>query len=93
LSALPLRRALFDWLQEQHQWPGLQAIAKVTRIRETTDKTSSETAYYLLSQPLAAERFNSVAGFFGMHIRPPHSLPMATSTGHNYLNCSSSRPR
>jgi predicted transposase YbfD/YdcC len=50
-----------DWLQEQHQWPGLQAIAKVTRIRETTDKTSSETAYYLLSQPLAAERFNSVA--------------------------------
>ena len=50
-----------DWLQEQHQWPGLQAIAKVTRIRETADKTSSETAYYLLSQPLAAERFNSVA--------------------------------
>ena len=50
-----------DWLQEQHQWPGLQAIAKVTRIRETADKTSSETAYYLLSQPLAAERVNSVA--------------------------------
>jgi predicted transposase YbfD/YdcC len=50
-----------DWLQEQHRWPGLQAIAKVTRIRETTDKTSSETAYYLLSQPLAAERFNLVA--------------------------------
>ena len=22
-----------DWLQERHQWPGLQAIAKVTRIR------------------------------------------------------------
>jgi predicted transposase YbfD/YdcC len=50
-----------DWLQEQDQWPGLQAIAKVTRIRETVDKTSSETAYYLLSQPLSAERFNSVA--------------------------------
>jgi predicted transposase YbfD/YdcC len=50
-----------DWLQEQHQWPGLKAIAKVTRIRETTDKTSSEAAYYLLSQPLTAERFNSVA--------------------------------
>jgi hypothetical protein len=20
-----------DWIQEQHQWPGLQAVAKVTR--------------------------------------------------------------
>jgi len=50
-----------DWLQEQHQWPGLQAIAKVARIRETVDKTTSETAYYLLSQPLSAERFNAVA--------------------------------
>ena len=26
--------------------PGLQAIGKVTRIRETGDKTSTETAYY-----------------------------------------------
>jgi predicted transposase YbfD/YdcC len=34
----------------------MQAVAKVTRIRETVDKTSSETAYYLLSQPLPAER-------------------------------------
>ena len=50
-----------DWLQEQHRWPGLQAIAKVTRIRETAEKTSSETAYYLLSQSLSAERFNAVA--------------------------------
>jgi hypothetical protein len=40
-----------DWLQEQHGWPGLQAIAKITRrIRETAEKTSSETAYYLLSR-------------------------------------------
>jgi hypothetical protein len=50
-----------DWLQERRRWPGLQAIAKVTRIRETAEKTSSETAYYLLSQPLSAERFNAVA--------------------------------
>jgi len=49
-----------DWLQEQHGWPGLQAIAKVTRIRESAEKTSSETAYYLLSQPLSAERCNAV---------------------------------
>ncbi len=50
-----------DWLQEQHQWPGLKAVAKVTRIRESADKTSTETAYYLLSKPLAADHFNPVA--------------------------------
>ncbi len=50
-----------DWLQEHHQWPGLKAVAKVTRIRESADKSSNETAYYLLSQPLHADRFNAVA--------------------------------
>jgi len=34
-----------DWLQEQHRWPGLQDV----------DKTSSETAYYLLSLPAIAK--------------------------------------
>lgn len=48
------------WLQEQHQWPGLKAIAKLTRVRESTDKTSSETAYYLLSHPFPAERANQI---------------------------------
>jgi predicted transposase YbfD/YdcC len=48
------------WLQERHQWPGLAAIGKVTRIREVNGKTSTETAYYLLSAPLAAERFHDV---------------------------------
>ena len=33
-----------DWLQEQHQWPGLKAVAKVTRIRESTENTSSVTS-------------------------------------------------
>ena len=50
-----------EWLQEQHQWPGLKAVAKITRTRESTEKTSSETAYYLLSLSLRAERFNAVA--------------------------------
>ncbi len=50
-----------EWLQERHHWPGLKAVAKVTRTRECAEKTSSETAYYLLSQPLDAERFNPVA--------------------------------
>lgn len=48
------------WLQETHQWPGLAAIGKVTRIRETPDKTTTETAYYLFSKPLSAERCGQV---------------------------------
>ena len=48
------------WLQEVHDWPGLAAIGKVTRIRETAAKTTTETAYYLLSTALSAERFNEV---------------------------------
>jgi predicted transposase YbfD/YdcC len=38
-----------DWLQKQHQWPGLKAVGKVVRMRETAEKTTTETAYYLLS--------------------------------------------
>ena len=49
------------WLHEQHAWPGLAAIGRVVRTRETAAKTSSETAYYLLSAPLSAERFGAVA--------------------------------
>jgi predicted transposase YbfD/YdcC len=49
-----------DWLQREHQWPGLRAIGKVVRVRETPDKTTTETAYYLLSVALSPERFNDV---------------------------------
>ena len=49
-----------DWLQRQHQWPGLKAIGKVVRMRETADKTTTETAYYLLSRVLSPERLNQV---------------------------------
>jgi predicted transposase YbfD/YdcC len=49
-----------DWLQKEHQWPGLRAIGKVVRVRETPDKTTAETAYYLLSATLSPERFNAV---------------------------------
>jgi predicted transposase YbfD/YdcC len=48
------------WLQKQHSWPGLAAIGKVVRKRETADKTSTETTYYLLSTALSPERFNQV---------------------------------
>ena len=37
------------------------AIGKVVRTREVGSKTSIETAYYLLSTPLCAERFVQVA--------------------------------
>ncbi len=49
-----------DWLQEHHRWPGLEAIGKIVRTRETGVKTTTETAYYLLSTPLSAERFGQV---------------------------------
>jgi predicted transposase YbfD/YdcC len=42
-----------EWLQEAHGWPGLKAIAKVERRRETLAKTTTETAYYLLSTELS----------------------------------------
>jgi len=49
------------WLQEQHAWPGLKAIGKVVRTRDTGTQTSTETAYYLLSTALSAARFGEVA--------------------------------
>jgi len=48
------------WLQKQHQWPGLKAIGKVVRVRQTPEQSTSETAYYLLSAALTPERFNEV---------------------------------
>lgn len=48
------------WLQELHQWPGLTAIGKVVRIRQTEGKITIETACYLLSAPLSPERLNEV---------------------------------
>jgi predicted transposase YbfD/YdcC len=47
-------------LKEVHRWPGLTAIGKVVRIREAAAKTTTETAYHLLSTALSPERFNEV---------------------------------
>ena len=49
-----------SWLQENHKWPGLTAIGKVLRVREMADKTTTETAYYLLSAAMTPERFGEV---------------------------------
>jgi predicted transposase YbfD/YdcC len=48
------------WLQANHQWPGLAAIGKIVRTRECKTKITTETAYYLLSAQLPAERFGTV---------------------------------
>jgi predicted transposase YbfD/YdcC len=48
-----------DWLSD-HAWPGLAAVGKVTRTREINGATSQETAYYVLSTPLAPARFGEV---------------------------------
>jgi predicted transposase YbfD/YdcC len=50
-----------DWLQDRHAWPGLGAIGKMVRRRETRSKTTTETTYYLLSTALSAARFTEVA--------------------------------
>jgi predicted transposase YbfD/YdcC len=49
------------WLQHHHKWPGLVCIGEVTRTRETIARTEVETACYLLSAGMTAERFNAVA--------------------------------
>ena len=47
-------------MQADHRWTRLAAIGKVTRVREIAAKTTTETACYLLSTALSAERFNEV---------------------------------
>lgn len=49
-----------SWLRQHHHWPGLAAVGKIVRVRETADKTTTETAYYLLSKAMAPERFAEV---------------------------------
>jgi predicted transposase YbfD/YdcC len=48
------------WLAEAHQFPGLEAVGKVTAAREQDGATTTATRYYLLSQPLSATRFLEV---------------------------------
>jgi predicted transposase YbfD/YdcC len=47
--------------QKRHRWPGLAAIGKVVRTRETASTAATETAYYLLSAALSPERLGQVA--------------------------------
>ncbi len=51
-------------LAQRHLWPGLAAVGKVLRTRETTVKgtvrATTESAYFLLSAPLSPERLGHV---------------------------------
>ena len=42
------------WLQERHDWPGLNAIVMVESSRETGDKIEAETRFYITSLVLLA---------------------------------------
>ncbi|MGH6921899.1 MAG: ISAs1 family transposase, partial [Geminicoccaceae bacterium] len=48
------------WLAEDHGFPGLRAVGKVTAAREQDGATTTATRYYLLSRPLPAARFLAI---------------------------------
>lgn len=50
-----------EGLQKRHRWPGLAAVGRVIRTRDTATKATRETAYYLLSAALSPERLGQVA--------------------------------
>ena len=60
------------WLQELHDWPGRQAVGKVTATRRQDGDVSEQTRYYLLSQAFSAEGFADTArGHWGLDARTP----------------------
>jgi predicted transposase YbfD/YdcC len=63
-----------DRLQERHRWPALAAVGRIVRTRQTTArairKTTSESAYFLLSAPLTPEKLgNTVRSHWGVENR------------------------
>ena len=58
------------WLQERHDWPGLQAVGKVSATRRQKGDVSEQTRYYLLSQDWPPERCNDIVrGHWGIENR------------------------
>ena len=64
-------------LNKDHHWPGLAAVGKVERLRETAGKTTFQTAYYLLSAPL----------------RPNASTKSSARIGASKIACTAARCR
>jgi predicted transposase YbfD/YdcC len=61
-------------LQRTHRWPGLAAVGRVLRTRQTTvrgaRRTTAQTAYYLLSSRISAERLSdAVRAHWGVENR------------------------
>jgi predicted transposase YbfD/YdcC len=72
-----------DWLQQQHQWPGLTAVGKVQRRRETEGKTTTETAYYLMSKAMTPEAFGAaVRAHWGIENRLHWCLDVSMNEDH-----------
>lgn len=50
-----------DWLQDLHQWPGLQSIAMVVSKVQKKEKETTEERFYSTSLPANARKMNKVA--------------------------------
>jgi predicted transposase YbfD/YdcC len=48
------------WLQERHDWPGLQGVVMVESTREMADKTERETRFYITSLAWLAHQLGPV---------------------------------
>jgi predicted transposase YbfD/YdcC len=48
------------WLQERHDWPGLQGIVMIESTREIADKTERETRFYITSLLCLASQLGPV---------------------------------
>lgn len=61
-----------DCLPTSHRWPGLTAIGRVVRIRETAASATVATTYYLLSAELSAEQLNQMVSRSWYHPEKLH---------------------
>lgn len=48
------------WLQERHNWPGLQAVVIIDSTREIGDKIEQETRFYITSLVLLANQLGPI---------------------------------
>ena len=48
------------WLQDIHNWPGLQAVGETTTIRCQEVTVRDQACYFLMSTALSPEEFNHI---------------------------------
>ena len=69
---------VMGWLNEQHGWPGLEALGKVEAERDSGGEREVESRYYLLSHALSAEEFGeAVRSHWGIENRVHWVLDMS----------------